>query len=286
MLPNFFVIGAAKSGTTSLHVWLGLHPEIHMSPVKEPHYFVDHERVVALRIPVVGRRGDYEALFDSDRPLRGESSPSYSMHPWLPDVAARIRRTVPDARFIYVVRDPVDRTVAHFLQRAAATGDRRPFAEMLRGIDDPDHELGAASRYATQVEKYLEHFDGDRMLVVDSADLLHDRRRALKDVFAFLGADEQFWSPAFEIEHNRTSEKRQLVGAFAAARDSTLGRAVRRLPPSVRDPLVSGARQLVTRPLERPALDLDAQRRMRDAFQDEVDRLRALTGKQFTTWSL
>ena len=83
MYPNLFLIGAAKSGTSSLHYYLSLHPEIHMSLEKEPHYFSQLVGMVNPRLPQYDDAG-YQALFATDRPVRGESSVSYSFWPYPP----------------------------------------------------------------------------------------------------------------------------------------------------------------------------------------------------------
>ena len=110
MLPNLIVIGAAKCGTTSLHAYLDEHPEIAMSREKELHFFVDRKNW--------GRGIEwYEAQFDASAPVRGESSPGYSAYPLYEGVAERMARVVPDAKLVYLVRDPVERVVSHYTHR-------------------------------------------------------------------------------------------------------------------------------------------------------------------------
>src|SRR5881398_2677233 len=105
MLPNLLVIGASKCGTTSLHHYLGLHPEIGMSRVKELHYFVEEPTESSLRW--------YASQFP-DAPVRGESSPSYTQRHRSPLVAARIARVLPDVKLVYIVRDPVERLLSSY----------------------------------------------------------------------------------------------------------------------------------------------------------------------------
>src|SRR3954471_19285474 len=98
-LPTFFIVGAPKSGTTSLHAYLAEHPGIAMTTVKECMLFAApqwRERIA-----------DYAALFERDAPVRGESSTAYSSYPYAPEVPERVAATVPDARIVYVVRDPL-----------------------------------------------------------------------------------------------------------------------------------------------------------------------------------
>ena len=109
MLPNLIVIGAAKCGTTSLHEYLDLHPEVAMSREKELDFFVEEKHW--------GRGVEWYAAQFEDAPVRGESSPSYTAYPRYRGVPERIRRVVPDAKLVYLVRDPVERIVSHFVHR-------------------------------------------------------------------------------------------------------------------------------------------------------------------------
>jgi hypothetical protein len=284
VLPNFFIIGAPKCGTTSLHGYLAAHPEIHMSPVKEPRFFAEPNPDLPFEEVRIGNRAEYERLFDSPAPMRGESSPSYSQYPRRPGVPQRIRELVPEARFVYLVGDPIHRTVSHYMQRTAYESERRPFSEALGDIDDPMNPYLCASRYATQLEQYLERFPADRLLVVDQAQLRDERLAALRRVFAFLEVDPEFESSAFEGSAN--VGYRRLPRAYVAARRSGLGRLARRLPKGMHRRLTQPLRSLISSPAERPVLDQALRDRLRDALADEVRRLREHTGMAFPTWSL
>src|SRR6516162_4218345 len=116
-LPDFLVIGAPKAGTTALHVALASHPQLYLSRVKEPKYFLTDDappssgggpgdaRTFRAQI---WRRAEYESLFDQAPAgaLRGESTTLYLRDP---AAHARIQRTIPDAKLIAVLRDPIDR---------------------------------------------------------------------------------------------------------------------------------------------------------------------------------
>src|SRR4051812_48717496 len=99
VLPTFFIIGAGKSGTTALHSYLDLHPEIEMTAHKEVHFFLGPE----WRQRIEG----YAREFGGDTPQRGDASPGYTVFPRHADTPDRIRERVPGARLIYLVRDPV-----------------------------------------------------------------------------------------------------------------------------------------------------------------------------------
>src|SRR3954465_912455 len=123
VLPTFFVLGAARSGTTSLHYWLAQHPQVAMSATREPTHFVfrpgpggpqpciaDDRRLLTKSVP---DRSAYERLFPAGGvPAAGDASPLYLYPRETPELIAS---AVPDARLIAVVREPVDRAWSHFV---------------------------------------------------------------------------------------------------------------------------------------------------------------------------
>jgi len=282
VLPTFFIIGAAKAGTTSLYHYLNAHPEIHMAPVIDPpRFFVPPRDGPPLP------RETYEALFESDAPVRGETAPGYSMHPRVPGVPERIGELVPHARFLYLVRDPVERAVAHYMQRLETNLESRSLEEAMSGIEEPAHMYGCGSRYATQVERYRDRFPESRILVVDQHDLRADRAATLREIFSFLAVDPDFRSERFEQMHNLTRDKRTHSGTYARLRRSRVGVALRRLPPWVRRPGARALKHFVSgSPLERPELDEQLRERMATALAPDTERLRSLTGKPFASWSV
>jgi hypothetical protein len=287
VLPNFFVIGAAKCGTTSLASYLAQHDEIHLSPVNEPRFFAapdPHRPFPGRRI---GERSEYEALFASEAPLRGEVCGAYSQHPWRAGVAQRIHALVPDARFVYLVGDPIRRVESHYVQTVAEEGETRAIGEALGDIEDPQHPAICPGRYAQQLDQYLALFDRERVLVVDQDDLLARRQQTLSRVFAFLGVDAAYSSPAFAQTLNRGDQHRELSsGVYGRLRSSRLRTAVRTLPPSLRAPLLVPMRRTLARKVNRQTLDGDLRARLQAHFAPEVARLRELTGQSFAGWSI
>ena len=284
VLPTFFIIGAAKCGTTSLHFYLDQHPEIHMSRIKEPRFFLEErpDRWLPWR---VGSRSEYEELFETDAPARGESTPTYSQHPWWPGVPERIHAVVPDAKFIYLVGDPIPATVSHYLHYAMYLGETRSLHEAL-AVDADDNRYICSRKYATQVEQYAKYFPQSRMLVVDQADLRADRTAVLREIFGFLNVSTDF-TPNAEKLYNETTSHRQLSDRYRAAREGRAAQAFRRLPEPVRRPLRRPLQYAFSRRLtKRPGLDPGTRARLAEIYRPEADRLRRLTGRQFASWSV
>src|SRR3954451_418734 len=120
-----------------------------MSKEKEPAFFAstDGWPKYAVRDPT-----RYQALFDSPAPVRGESSVVYSFWPYTSGVPERIHGLIPAARFIYVVRDPVDRVISHYQHRIGLGEEHRTIEEVMAQPNDAEERYVAASSYATQLE--------------------------------------------------------------------------------------------------------------------------------------
>jgi hypothetical protein len=286
-LPTFFVIGAAKAGTTSLHHYLSQHPEIQMSQNKEPNFFGGPENGIPYPPRRVSRLSDYEALFDERVAVRGEASAGYSNHPRRRGVPERIKAMIPDAKFVYVVRDPVARTVSHYHDAYAIGKQRQPLAAALeQALTDPCSPLICHSRYATQLERYLEHFDAGRILVLDQAELLNERRATLSEVFAFLGVEDGFDAPSFDSELYRSDSRRVYPRSYWRLVERVLSPATRRVPASARRSLRAAVEQRMLPRLQTAPLEDRHRVALEDLYRDEVVRLRALTGKPFASWSI
>ena len=265
-------------------MYLATHPEIRMPLFKEPRFFAEPEPGIPFGGPRVDNRAEYERLFDSPAPLRGESSPSYSQYPRRSGVPERIHALLPEARFVYLVGDPIHRVVSHYMQRVAGEGERRPLSEALGDVADPMNPYLCPSMYAMQVERYLQFFDRDRLLIVDRADLSDDRRTTLREIFRFLGADTDFESPIFAQRAN--VGYRRLPRSYVAARNSRLGQlAARKVPNFVGRRINQSARSLSSS-AERPVVDDLLESRLRGVLGDDVRQLRAITGKAFPSWPL
>lgn len=199
-LPAFLIIGAQKGGTTSLHEYLAEHPLVAPPTTKEVHYF-DHAY----------HRGPewYRAHFSPPgRPgeITGESTPYYLFHPLVP---ARVARDLPESKLIVILRNPVDRAFSHHNHERALGYEDLPFEEAIgreadrlageemrirehpryRSFSHQHHSYIARSRYAGQLERWFQHFDRDRFLLLSSEELFEDPRGALVEAQRFLGLE-------------------------------------------------------------------------------------------------
>jgi len=176
--PDFIIIGAMKSATSTLHVQLSHQPGFWMSNPKEPNFFSDYD---------VWAQGLawYSSLFAGAGPLdlRGESSTHYTKLPDYPETLARMREHVPDAKLIYVMRHPIDRLVSHFMHgwlEASIEGD-------INDAVDRYPQLIAYGQYAMQLEPFLESYGSENILPVFFERLTRHPQDELERVCSFLG---------------------------------------------------------------------------------------------------
>jgi hypothetical protein len=286
-LPTFFIIGAPKAGTTSLHYYLDQHPQIQMSTNKEPNFFSGTETHIPYPMGRVSRLEDYERLFDPAARVRGEASVGYANHPRRQGVPERIQKLVPTAKFIYLVRDPIARTVSQYQHRVAVEGERRSLQEALSDLTDPYSIYICPSLYASQLDLYLRHFPQERMLVIDHAELLADRLSTLRQIFTFLSVDKALDSSRFDEELNTSGEHRVYPSGYARLRGKPAAPVLLRwIPPRARRAVRRSVERILWPPVETATLDDGLRARLEELYAGEVERLRALTGKTFPTWSI
>jgi hypothetical protein len=277
MLPNCVIIGAAKCGTTSLHYYLGQHPDIFMSLEKELFFFAAEER---------WSRGVawYESQFpDRGKKVYGEATTHYAAYPQYENVPERMASVIPAAKLIYLVRDPIARIVSEYQYRCWRGLENRPFRE---AVSAPAPNLYIdRSLYAMQLERFLPHFQESQIHVVDADALRNDRAETLARIFRFLEVAD-FDSPSFaqlrnetlrHIRPNRPSEV--VVSGMNKVLGRQLSRAVRRRVPE------SFLRRVGV-PIPAPRVEDELHVRLIERLQRDTDRLRALTGLRFPGWQL
>jgi len=287
-LPNLFVIGAMKSGTTSLHALLDSHPEVFMSDPKEPTHFVDGTelRSVSRRAWEAGfwrDRARYVELFAGAEgvPIRGESSTAYSKRPRLGGVPERIATVVPDARIVYILRDPVERTVSHYLHAVQWNDEHRVPLEAVRA--EPHYR--DVSHYAMQLEPYHRVFGPERVKVMTLESLKSDTARVARDLFVWLGIDPGHLPPSLERRNPTRADvvRRRGPAVLRRARSARPTELLKRyLPWRVREM----ARRLLDQPVDRTSermTELVAYLRPRQ--RDETEELSRMLDRAFPEWT-
>ncbi len=282
LFPNLFIVGAAKAGTTSLYAYLKQHPQIYMSPVKEPHFFsrVNPRREQRHIVQAIREREAYLALFEGAEgyPVAGEASPSYL---WDKEAPYRIREAVPDARIVILLRDPIDRAYSHYLMDVREGIQALPFYEALVkdyqsrekgwGISHLYVELGL---YYEQVKRYIETFEKDRLLILMFEDLRRDPRMVVRKVIDFLDLDAE---PLDRLDTNRAFNQYAAPRSLLSLRimRSPLIRSLARvaMPRSVRGYIRDN---LLLKRGPKPPLDEEARRFLREIYEPDVRELEKL----------
>jgi Sulfotransferase domain len=275
-LPNLLVIGGLKCGTTSLHHYLNLHPEVQMSRPKELNFFV-----AELNWPLGPEW--YASHFDVAAPVRGESSPHYTNRPRFAGVPERMRSLLGEPRVIYVVRNPIDRMLSHYLHNLGGGYDDR---ELTDAFADPESSYVTRSRYAFQLEPYLEVLPRDSIEVVTREELKRDRPQTMRRIFEFLGVDPGFSSDQFVREWETGTAK---VGDRFRIMDRAVRLPVLRALDRNFDRLPESLRWLVERivhdpgasEVPKPEVPPELREWLVGLFREDVARLSELTGRSY-----
>ena len=292
-LPNLLILGAAKSGTSSLYRYLGQHPQVFMSPVKEPTFFVWEGRKYDIRGPGVQRIGksmvrdidSYLKLFSdaSHERIRGEASTGY-LH--TSGVAERIRHRIPEAKLMAILRDPIDRAFSAFLH--ARRSGLEPISNFEQALDDEPRRVKAGwiglttyatvGMYAEQLERFLAVFPCQQIRVYLFDDLVRNPLGVARDAYRYLGVDEEF-QPDVSIQANpgRGVRSARLARALGTVRNSSFGR---------RSALGRSARALIRRLNEQPKGQLapNEHRKLAAVFEADVDKLSRMLGRDVSPW--
>lgn len=296
-LPNFLIIGAAKAGTTALYSYLRQHPDVFLSPDKEPQFFALEGERLSFRGPgttinetAVTRIEDYRALFAD---VRGEAAvgEASALYLYLPKAADRIRHYIPEARLIAVLRNPVDRAYSSFMHLRRE--DREPLTDFRAALQaEPERiranwgflwRYEALGRYHVQLQRYYDRFPREQILVLLYDDFRKDNARVLRDVFRFLRVDDAF-QPDTSLEHNVSG-----IPVNRTAYDLLWGRgAVGRLvAAAVPVPVMARLRARITpRLLRQEPLDPALAAELIDRFREDVLRLQDLIGRDLGHWLL
>lgn len=274
MLPDFIIIGAMKCGTSSLYHYLSLHPQVGMSDIKEVDFFIAENNFDK-------GIGWYESQFQGNFDTFGEASPNYTKAHYFQGVPRRMHELLPDVKLIYLVRDPVERLISHYLHNYSEGREHRSIEEALSTLEENHYVL--CSRYFWQLEHYLTYFDREQLLIVPSYQLKTNRRETLSRIFDFIGVDTSFYTDEFEQERHKSSKKRRKGRFSRYLLESPIIKQLKGFVPDAVKNLIKRA----TRPeVSRPELSPSLRTRLQDYLRADVKQLQELSGHEFTSWKL
>jgi Sulfotransferase family len=310
--PNFFIAGAPKAGTTSLYHNLRQHPQIFMSPVKEPSFFASETRVenyvpevqammrahmerVQLAIRqgqvannetrgIVAEWSDYIQLFEgvTSEKAAGEASVSYL---WSKTAPQAIATRIPQAKIILILRHPAERAFSQYLHYVSDGHITHSFSKHIEACLHSNEVLGPFypflqfGLYAEQVERYFSLFPQEQIRIWLYEDTLKDPQSFLREVFEFLEVDSQF-AP-------NTTKRYQLkpipraMGIMQAMRRTRAWKTMQEHCPAALRPLLKRA---VYVPRGTVRMTPEERRFLVDYYRADVGRLQQMLGQDLAAW--
>ncbi|REJ75464.1 MAG: hypothetical protein DWQ47_08290 [Acidobacteria bacterium] len=267
MLPKVIIIGTMKGGTSALFRYLSSHNEMVGSQVKETNYFCKKEFF---------SKGIewYESLFWGEGNIAFEASPAYTKRHLYPGTAERLHTALPDAKLIYLLRDPVSRAVSHYSHDVLKGKVTKDLSEALR-LDD---NYVKTSSYFYQIEAYLERFDPAQILLLQSERLRNDRDAAMNEISRFIGIEPDFDPNVVDQDYHVTKERRKTTRIEYHLWPYFNHRYINKVFKSIFVPLRT--------PFEPPKLSEEDRDMLREKLSPDIEKLRGLTGKEFKGWQV
>ena len=268
--PTFFIVGAPRSGTTSLYNYLKTIPEIFMSPVKEPGYFIPNDF-----------RGftekKYLDLFKNikNEIVIGEASAGYLANR---EASLKIKKQIPDAKIIITLRDPVERTFSDYLNNLRTGNVKRTFEQdfenFLRNNKEQSHLKKSipVSMFFEQVKNYLNIFGKENVKVLIFEETIKDTKKAIEDVLEFLGVQTQI-PENFEKQYNAYSEP---LGSFGTniAKNKTISTIVKKIFPNKNRENI--LHTILNKKGKKPKMSEEIKIKLQNLFLEDVKKLEKL----------
>jgi hypothetical protein len=280
-LPDFIIVGAGKSGTSSLQGYLQQHPQIYLCPKKETFYFLNERvRANSAKWGAVQTLEEYRELFaaaQSDQVV-GEISTTYYADP---KSARLIHGLLPDVKILAILRNPIDRAFSDYQMHVNNGSEKRTFAEVV-GLDIKYINCGF---YHQQLQHYYEVFPPEQIKVLLYDDYCQDAQAFLQSIFDFIGVDSQFVADTSTRARVGGVPKRQWVRQLLAEKNPlrTLAASLLKLfmPLEARQKIRS---QLLKKNTVRTQLDEVSFQRLATLYQDDVNQLQTLLDRNLSHW--
>jgi hypothetical protein len=286
-LPNFFIIGAAKAGTTSLHGMLGQHPQIFTTKIKASKFFINDKYFLGIEW--------YQENYFRDAsgyPARGESTPGYLTMGHM--VSQRMKETFgdKDIKFIAIFRDPVLRAYSHYWfsarrEKEDAVSFEEALACEFRGERKPLNSYYWMGCYATLLQPFFEKFPRDRFHFLLMDDIINDLQPTMKRITHFLEVQDDFvFNPV--VDNRSSVYKNKQLARFL--RDETVplhkvGKiAAKFLPRKTMRVLGAALFKSNLRPQKYPPLDEQVAADLRRRYKDEIIKLETIIDRDLSQW--
>ena len=294
-LPNFLIVGAAKSGTSSLYEYLAQHPDIYLCPVKEPCYFSDGNP------SLVRTDQEYEALFDgrTSEKAVGEASASY-LHD--PEAPGKIKALLDGVKIIIILRNPVNRAYSQWGQIFYQLGyEKLSFENALEAEADriSQGKFGETSPfyygfyryfhaglYHEQVKRYIDTFDRERVQVHIFEEFIKDPIKSCKEIFMFIGVDPDF-RPVTEKHNPAAAFRVGILHKLLLSPPSFLVQFYQALPMRSKLFIYNMARSIFRMNLQevsRPPMKKHVRDRLMERYRENIEQLENVLGRDLSIW--
>lgn len=309
--PNFFLIGAAKAGSTSVAHYLGEHSQIYLSPIKEPNYFsradinpkhfrellkkrialFDEDKYFtssefpSLHAAYLTNEQHYQLLFKNAREdqVTGEASVSYL---WSPTAPQEIFNVNPNAKIIMVLRNPIDRAFSHYLMDLRVNFTKMTFMEALKmDLESPFKTWNANSKYielglySAQIERYFTIFPKQNVKVILFDTLKKNTQLEMRNLFDFLSVDPEF-TPDYNKKYNESYlYKNEFVNAVT--RNAKLSHFLRSI---LNENIKNKIRNLITAKRKNPTITADERIYLSAFFKEDIAKTEKLLQINLSDW--
>lgn len=297
-LPNFLIVGAARSGTTSLYYYLKQHPEIYMSPVKEPHFLVYH----ALEFPhrggqdgmfdenIVKDFAEYKSLFSNVKAEMkiGEASTAYLYY--YKNAIPKIKKTLGDIKIVVILRNPIDRAYSAYMHQIRYNTEYLSFEDALREEKKriknnwaPYWYYRDVGFYYEQVKAYLENFSDVKLYLLE--DLEKNPLRLAKDIYSFLAVDNSF-VPDISTRYNVSGVAKYKLVHNVLLRPNP----IKSLSKLILKTLIGNERKVAigqklrSNLLKKPAMKTETREYLKKVFREDILALQDLIDRDLSHW--
>jgi sulfotransferase family protein len=277
VLPNTFIAGAQKCGTTTLHYLLSKHPDIFFPQAPQEIHFFDVED--NFRKGLEWYAGHFSGW--NGQRIVAQTSPLYFFEPSVP---VRIREVVPHARFILILRNPVDRAYSHYWHEVKHGAEKLSFEDALdreherirNGFEGRRHfSYVSRGQYATQFLRYLEYFPRGNILALRFEDLTQNAGELLRRCAEFLEVPLEGFS--------KVSRQQSFINSARMPRSRlvhSIGRKLGRRFPR----LGSAVARLNLKPTRYPTMRSETRQSLQRRFKEDILRTSSLTGLDLSAW--
>lgn len=282
--PNFFIVGAAKSGTTSLYQYLVQHPNICMPALKEPHFFGEYRPPG----PLIEDMNHYLSLFKHCEleAAVGEASTAYL---YSPSAAMEIKQAFPESKIIIVLRNPIDRAYSLFWNHVRDGVEKLSFeaaidAEYQRRKDNWSFGFHyvASGMYADQVKRYIQTFDEEAIKTFLFEDLKRDSSEVLRQCCNVLGVDSAYEFTTTKIYNRSGPPKLKWIARFLHNSSSVKRWLLYPFPKRLKEATKLKVRDLNIDKI--PAMRPETRQKLIEIFSDDIKSLEDLINRDLSHW--